>query len=239
MCSRWNSHDWAISITASSALLPRQGAPAECALAPRNLKMAEMSALDPDWPQETPRSTLKPFSSRMPVRYFTVSNSWKPGSAKEKTISTISWIFFAMPSISLAASALSRSSCGVLGYLYLMESAQLVPPPRPPRPWAASVIGATSARATMRESTRRCICPSPEESMFPMRSILRVLRALRLIRGADRGTSALEPFRQEINGETQQDHEHRPDAVRAVADERADDERHGAQPHERGDPRVT
>src|SRR5690348_12419868 len=54
MCSRWNSHACAMSMTASSALLPRHGAPAACALEPLNLKMAEMSAFEPDWPHETP-----------------------------------------------------------------------------------------------------------------------------------------------------------------------------------------
>jgi len=33
----------------------------------------------------TPRSTLKPFCSRMPVRYFEVSTSCMPSSPKEKT----------------------------------------------------------------------------------------------------------------------------------------------------------
>src|ERR1017187_6730460 len=55
MCSRWNSHDVPISITASSALLPRHGAPAACAACPLNLKIAEMSALEPDWPYNTAR----------------------------------------------------------------------------------------------------------------------------------------------------------------------------------------
>ena len=63
----------------------------------------------------TLRSTLKPFCSRIPVRYFTVSNSWKPGSPNEKTSSTISWISFASPCTRSAASVFSFSSCGVLG----------------------------------------------------------------------------------------------------------------------------
>ena len=33
----------------------------------------------------TPRSTVKPFCSRMPVRYFEVSTSCMPSSPKEKT----------------------------------------------------------------------------------------------------------------------------------------------------------
>ena len=33
----------------------------------------------------TPRVTLKPFFSRMPVRYLLVSTSWKPGSPKLNT----------------------------------------------------------------------------------------------------------------------------------------------------------
>ena len=37
----------------------------------------------------TPRSTVKPFFSRMPDRYFDVSNSWKPSSPYENTWSTI------------------------------------------------------------------------------------------------------------------------------------------------------
>ncbi len=39
----------------------------------------------------TPRSTVKPFCSRMPVRYFDVSNSWNPSSPKLKTMSVIRW----------------------------------------------------------------------------------------------------------------------------------------------------
>jgi len=35
----------------------------------------------------------------------------------------MTWIIFALASISLTASALSASSFGVLAYLYLMESA--------------------------------------------------------------------------------------------------------------------
>ena len=45
----------------------------------------------------TLRCTLNPFCSRIPVRYFTVSNSWNPGSPNEKTSSTISWISLASP----------------------------------------------------------------------------------------------------------------------------------------------
>ena len=33
----------------------------------------------------TPRSTLKPFSSSSPLRYFDVSTSWKPSSPYENT----------------------------------------------------------------------------------------------------------------------------------------------------------
>ena len=48
----------------------------------------------PDWP----RSTVKPFFSRMPVRYFEVSTSWKPSSPKLNTESTISCASLARPS---------------------------------------------------------------------------------------------------------------------------------------------
>ena len=65
MCSRWNSQLVAMSITASSALLPRHGAPAACALEPLNLKMAEMSALELDWPHDTPKSLLTCVKSEM------------------------------------------------------------------------------------------------------------------------------------------------------------------------------
>src|SRR6516225_6108649 len=47
----------------------------------------------------TPRSILKPAFSKIPVRYLDVSNSWKPSSPKLKTVSTITWAFFFMPSI--------------------------------------------------------------------------------------------------------------------------------------------
>src|SRR5262245_17142043 len=96
----------------------------------------------------TPRSTLKPFCSSRPVRYFDVSTSCMPSSPKEKTWSTISWIIFAFASISFAASALSASSFGVLGYLYLMESAAL-PPPR----CAKTGNGGTRARAKKARAT--------------------------------------------------------------------------------------
>ena len=49
----------------------------------------------------TPRSILKPFFSRMPVRYFDVSNSWKPSSAKLKTVSFIFWMFSPIASTSM------------------------------------------------------------------------------------------------------------------------------------------
>ena len=48
---------------------------------------------------------------------------------KPDEVVVFSWIIFAFASISLAASAFRASSFGVLGYLYLMESAAL-PPPR-------------------------------------------------------------------------------------------------------------
>ena len=63
----------------------------------------------------TPRSTVKPFCSRMPVRYFDVSTSWNPSSPNEKTWSTMTWICFARESMSRAASALSASSRAVVG----------------------------------------------------------------------------------------------------------------------------
>ena len=57
----------------------------------------------------TPRSTLKPCVSRMPVRYFDVSTSWKPSSPKLNTVSTISCASFAM--IVDALSGLSLVGC--------------------------------------------------------------------------------------------------------------------------------
>src|SRR5215469_12154700 len=47
----------------------------------------------------TPRSTLKPSFSRIPDKYLEVSNSWKPSSPKLKTVSTMTWACFFMPSI--------------------------------------------------------------------------------------------------------------------------------------------
>ena len=41
----------------------------------------------------TPSWIVKPFCFRMPVRYFDVSNSWKPSSAKLNTMSFIFWMF--------------------------------------------------------------------------------------------------------------------------------------------------
>ena len=38
--------------------MPRHGAPAEWALEPLNLKIAEISAFEPDCPHDTPRSLL-------------------------------------------------------------------------------------------------------------------------------------------------------------------------------------
>ncbi len=58
----------------------------------------------------TPRSTLKPSFSRMPVRYFEVSNSWKPSSPKLKTLSTMTCACFFMPSIWPARSAFMPAS---------------------------------------------------------------------------------------------------------------------------------
>ena len=47
-----------INSTASSALRPRQGAPAACALVPRKRNSALMSAIWPDCPHDTFRSLL-------------------------------------------------------------------------------------------------------------------------------------------------------------------------------------
>ena len=57
-----------------------------------------------------PRSILKPSFSRMPVRYFDVSNSWKPSSPKLKTLSTITCACFFMASIWPARSAFMAAS---------------------------------------------------------------------------------------------------------------------------------
>ena len=50
-----------------------------------------------------PRTTVKPFFSRMPVRYSLVLCSWKPGSAKLNTMSTISCASLVCASTSSAA----------------------------------------------------------------------------------------------------------------------------------------
>ena len=60
----------------------------------------------------TPRSTVNPFCSRMPVRYFEVSNSCIPSSPKENTMSTISWTCFARASTLASASVFRRSMRG-------------------------------------------------------------------------------------------------------------------------------
>ena len=61
------------------------------------------------------RSILKPFFSRMPVRYFVVSNSWKPGSAKLKTMSFMRCRSSFWPSTSRTTSRLFCSSFGFGG----------------------------------------------------------------------------------------------------------------------------
>src|SRR5262245_64813462 len=64
-----------------------------------------------------PRFTVKPFRSRMDVRYFDVSTSWNPSSPKLKTESTMTWICLAMPSTASDAwvfsiAVLAAESCG-------------------------------------------------------------------------------------------------------------------------------
>src|SRR4051812_18012307 len=61
----------------------------------------------------TPRSILKPFCSRMPVRYFVVSYSWKPSSAKLNTVSFIFWMFSPIASTSMPTFCLYCVSCGL------------------------------------------------------------------------------------------------------------------------------
>src|SRR5271168_821919 len=58
----------------------------------------------------TPCSTLKPSFSRMPDRYFDVSNSCIPSSPKLKTLSTMTCACFFIPSICPARSALIDAS---------------------------------------------------------------------------------------------------------------------------------
>src|SRR5580692_1055134 len=58
----------------------------------------------------TPCSTLKPSFSRMPERYFEVSNSCIPSSPKLKTLSTITCACFFIPSICPVRSALIDAS---------------------------------------------------------------------------------------------------------------------------------
>ena len=55
----------------------------------------------------TPSCTVKPFCFRMPTRYFEVSNSWKPGSAKLNTMSFIFWMFSPIASTSMPTSRLN------------------------------------------------------------------------------------------------------------------------------------
>ena len=59
-----------------------------------------------------PRSTAKPFCSRIPVRYLEVSTSCIPSSPNEKTWSIICWMRVARASTFVSASALSFSSRG-------------------------------------------------------------------------------------------------------------------------------
>ena len=49
---------------------------------------------------------MKPFCFRMLVRYFEVSNSWKPGSAKLNTMSFHCWMFSFIASTSRPTSRL-------------------------------------------------------------------------------------------------------------------------------------
>ncbi len=71
----------------------------------------------PDWP----RVMVKPFFSRMPVRYFEVSTSWKPSSPKLNTESTASWASLARPSTCSAtprfnAARLASAALGGAGF---------------------------------------------------------------------------------------------------------------------------
>src|SRR5947209_7827729 len=63
----------------------------------------------------TPRSILNPFCSRIPVRYFVVSYSWKPSSAKLNTVSFIFWMFSPIASTSMPTFCLYCVSCGLAG----------------------------------------------------------------------------------------------------------------------------
>ena len=65
----------------------------------------------------TPFSTVKPWSARSPVRYFWVSNSWKPSSPKENSMSTISWTILVLSWTFWRASSLRRleARVGLLG----------------------------------------------------------------------------------------------------------------------------
>ena len=61
----------------------------------------------------TPVSMVKPFCFRMPVRYFCVSNSWKPSSPKLKTMSIICWPRSYIDCTSALAASLSFIDAGV------------------------------------------------------------------------------------------------------------------------------
>ena len=60
----------------------------------------------------TPASTVNPFFSRMAIRYFVVSNSWKPSSPKLKSESTICCVNVAMEFTSATASFFNFSVRG-------------------------------------------------------------------------------------------------------------------------------
>src|SRR5262249_9938147 len=87
-----------------------------------------------------PRVTLKPFFSRMPVRYFDVSSSCMPSSPKLKTMSTICCEKVDMLSTMRIASFFSAASLASSGGRLTgnVTSGRVSGPCWPPRPCAAS-----------------------------------------------------------------------------------------------------
>src|SRR6185436_11987994 len=76
------------------------------------------------------RSILKPFFSSSTVRYFDVSNSWKPSSAKLNTWSTICCVWTRIASTSAAASFFSSSTRGGPGGVGAVGCGGAPPRPR-------------------------------------------------------------------------------------------------------------
>ena len=110
-----------------------------------------------------PRSILKPFFSRMPVRYFDVSNSWNPSSPKLKTWSTICCVATFIVSMSAATSFFSSSTRGGPGGVGVPCCPGA--PPRPPR-WAETATARTEVRIVVRTVLLLFMTDSPARCRF-------------------------------------------------------------------------